>query len=305
MTITKLTGLIAAPHTPMKPDGSVNLDAIDRQADLLSAAGLRGVFVCGTTGEGLSLTAEERMAVAERWVAVAPRQLAVIVQVGGEPLAQCRALAAHAQKIAAHAIGAMPPCFFKPARLEDLVAFCGEIASAAPDLPFYYYHIPSLTGVDFAVLDFLRVGGTRIATLAGAKLTYENLMDYGRCLALDGGRYNMLFGRDEILLSALVLGARGAVGTTYNYAAPLYHRLMAAFEKGDLAEARAWQLRSVEMIDAMIRHGGVPAGKAMMKLIGLDCGPCRLPLRTLSDEQCRSLRADLERVGFFEFCLKP
>jgi N-acetylneuraminate lyase len=152
------------------------------------------------------------------------------------------------------------------------------------------------------VVEFLEAAADRIPNLAGAKFTYENLMDFIQCVRLAGGRYDVLFGRDEILLAGLAMGARGAVGSTYNFAAPVYHRLIAAFQQGDLATAQAEQARAVAMIDVFVRFGGLSAGKAIMKLIGLDCGSPRLPLRTLTDTQESQLRQSLEQVGFFQFC---
>ncbi len=297
-----ITGLVAAPFTAFHADGSLHLDKIEYQAESLFLSGVGGAFVCGTTGESLSLTVAERMAVAERWAAAAPDGLAVIIHVGHPCTEDAKALAAHAQKIGAWAIGAMAPCFFRPAGVDDLVAWCAEVAAAAPELPFYYYHIPSMTGVSFPAADVLERGAGCIPTLAGAKFTYENLMDYQRCLALRDGRFDMLFGRDEILLSALVLGAKGAVGTTYNFAAPAYRRVIEAFERGDLAAARAEQLRAVEMIQTLLRHGGLPAFKAVMKMIRVDCGPVRPPLRDLTLEERHHLHQDLERIGFFDYC---
>jgi N-acetylneuraminate lyase len=299
----KITGLVAAPFTAFHADGSLHLDQIEFQAESLFLSGVRGAFVCGTTGESLSLTVAERMAVAERWAAAAADEdLAAIIHVGHPCLEDAKTLAAHAQKIKARAIGAMAPCFFKPAGVDDLVAWCAEVAAAAPALPFYYYHIPSMTGVSFPAADVLERGADRIPTLAGAKFTYENLMDYHRCVTLRGGRFDMLFGRDEILLSALVLGAKGAVGTTYSFAAPLYLRVIEAYRKGDLATAQAEQLRAVEMIQTLIRHGGIPAFKAVMKMIRVDCGPVRPPLRDLTLEERHHLHQDLERIGFFDYC---
>lgn len=298
----KITGLVAAPFTALHADGSLHLDKVETQAESLYLNGVKGAFVCGTTGESLSLTVPERMALAERWKAVAPDGFAVIVHVGHTCLEDAKALAAHAQKIGAQAIGAMAPCFFKPASVDDLVAWCAEVAAAAPALPFYYYHIPSMTGVSIPAADVLERGAERIPTLVGAKFTYENLMDYHRCLRLRDGRFDMLFGRDEILLSALVLGAKGAVGTTYNFAAPLFLRVIEAFQKGDLAAAQAEQLRAVEMIQTLLRHGGLPAFKAVMKMIRVDCGPVRPPLRDLTLEERHHLHQDLERIGFFDYC---
>ena len=298
-----IEGLVAAPFTPMHADGCIDLDTIDRHAKLLAANGVAGAFVCGSTGEGPSLTVPERMQIAERWMAGAPDALRVIVHVGHLCINDCRTLAAHAQQIGALAIGTVAPCYFKPATLDDLIDFCAEMAAAAPKLPFYYYHIPALTGVTFPMTQFLEAGAERIPTLAGLKFTDEDLMEFRQCLRVQDGRFNVMFGRDEILLAALALGARAAVGSTYNYMAPLYLRIIDAFESGDIESARADQSRAIDVISLLHKYDGA-AGKAIMKIIGVDCGPVRPPLRSLSDEHQAELRSDLERIGFFEFCSK-
>ena len=294
----QLTGLIAAPFTPMQADGSLNLDMIETYAHTLASNGVAGGFVCGTTGESLSMTVDERMAVTARWQAVAPEDFDVIVHVGHNCLADAKALAAHAQEVGARAIGAMGPCFFRPATVDALVAWCADLAAAAPGLPFYYYHIPSMTGVQFPMVDLLRAGADRIPTLAGIKYTWEDMHDFGLCLTLDDGRFNMLFGRDEALLAGLALGAPGAVGSSYNFAAPLYVRLIEAFNAGDLATARALQARSRQMIATVISHGYAPSAKSLMKLVGVDCGPVRLPMLPLPDGEFDQLRAELDALGF-------
>lgn len=295
---TKLTGLVAAPFTAMHEDGSVNLALIKNQANALVAEGVSGAFICGTTGEGLSLTTAERWQVAEGWMAAASEKLKVIVHVGHNSIDESRALAAHAQKIGAHAIATLGPNFFRPANVEQLINYCARIAEAAPNLAFYFYHMPAMTGVNFPMFDFLKAAKGRIPNLAGIKFTHENLMDYNQCLHFDGGRFNILWGRDEILLCALALGASGAVGSTYNYMPAVYFKTMAAFQEGDLETARRHQLVATEIIAVMSRHGGLPAAKAMMKMIGLDCGPVRLPLRNLCKEELETMACELARVGF-------
>src|SRR5207253_6272092 len=96
-----------------------------------------------------------------------------------------------------------------------------------------------------------------------------------------------VFGYDELLLAGLTLGVRGAVGSTYNFAAPLYQRLIAAFERGDLTTARSAQLESVRMIRVLQEFGFSRASKAMMGLLGVDCGPVRLPLKPMADAEVR------------------
>jgi N-acetylneuraminate lyase len=299
-----LSGLIAAPYTPFRPNGELAADVIAAQAAMLAHNGVSGAFICGTTGEGVSLTVAERQQAAVAWRRAAPPQLKLIVHVGNLSLADSCALARHAQEIGADAIATIAPSFFKPAGTAELVAWCRTIAAAAPQLPFYYYHMPAMTGVNLAVADFLAAAGDQIPTLVGIKFTHENLMDYQRSGVFAGGKYAMLFGRDEILLAGLSLGAAGAVGSTYNLAAPLYLKLMKAFAAGDLAAARADQARAQAFIAVLHEHGGLSAGKAAMKLIGIDCGPMRLPLRSLSAEQSARLKAALEGVGFFEYCCR-
>jgi N-acetylneuraminate lyase len=285
----RLTGLVAASYTPFLADGRLNPACIDRQAEYFAASGIAAVFACGTTGECHSLTTSERKEVAARWVSSAAGRFKVVIHVGHNSLPDAQSLAAHAQELGATAIAAMSPFFFKPAGVEELVELCAALAAAAPQLPFYFYDIPSMTGVKFATAEFLERGVERIPTLAGVKFTSTDLMVYQECAAAAGGRFDVLYGHDEMLLPALACGARGAIGSTYNYAAPIYHRLIEAFEKGDLATARRAQLESVRLVRALQGPGVVRGGKVIMSMLGIDCGPVRLPLAPVSRDEARRL----------------
>ena len=300
---SRFRGLVAAPFTPFHADRSLNLDVIPAYARFLRDNGVGAAFVCGTTGEGLSLTLEERLRIAERWVACADDRLRVIVHVGHTCLADARTLTAHAAKIGAAAVSALTPCFFKPRSNAEVVNWCEAVASAAPALPFYYYNIPSMTGIDYPVVDFLAQAQARIPSLAGVKYTHENLPDYKACVAFAQGRYDILFGRDELLLEGTDAGALGAVGSTYNYAAPLYLRLLAARAAGQATEARTLQDTAIKMI-AICNGIGVThlaASKALMAMLGVDCGPVRLPLAQPDATQLATLRTRLNEISFFDF----
>src|SRR5262249_48367128 len=155
---------------------------------------------------------------------------------------------------------------------------CRDVAGAAPKTAFYFYDIPVLTGVTFPVADWIEAAEERIPILAGVKFTNPDLMTFQRLLRAGGGRFDVLFGMDEQLLAAVVLGGRGAVGSGYNFAAPLFHRLLDAVKRGDYDAARAEQFRAVELIAVMFRVGYLPAAKELMRMRGLDLGPVRLPL---------------------------
>ena len=184
------------------------------------------------------------------------------------------------------------------ATVEDLVGWCAAVAARAPETPYYYYHIPVLTNVRHDMVKFMALARERIPTFAGIKFTDENLMEFGNCVEFDGGRYNLLYGRDEILLAGLATGAQGAIGSTFNYSAPVYNRVIAAFERGDMPAAMREMTRARECVQILIDFGGAPAGKAMLKLCGVDCGPMRLPLRALSPERVSQLQAALEAFGW-------
>lgn len=284
-------GLIAAPFTPMDSTGKLDLSVIPPYANWLADNGLLGVFVCGTTGEGPSLSTAERMQVAAAW-AKSKGNLRLIVHVGHNSLPDARMLAEHAQSIHADAIGCMPPQFFKPNGPAEVSDCCGEVASAAPDTPFYYYHIPSMSGVEIKVANLIPVMADRVPTFAGVKFTYEDLDDYKTCLEYDGGHYDILFGRDEKLLSAVRLGAMGAVGSTYNFAAPLYLNLIDSYLTGDLRSAEALQNIAVNLIDTCIKGPWHPiaAFKQLMQFVGVDCGPTRLPIPALKTDESGALR---------------
>lgn len=297
----RLKGMIAASFTPMKDNGDLNPEEIGKYADLMATSGVTGVFVCGTTGESASLTTEERKQILLSWLEAARGRFKVIAHVGSNCQREAIELAAHASRSGASAIAAIAPSFFKPATVEDLIAFFAPIAAAASDLPFYYYNMPSMTGVDLSVVRFLKEGKKVIPNLAGTKFTHNNLMEMGACLALKGGEFEVLHGYDEILMCGLALGAEAGVGSTYNYIPSVYAGIFEAMAKNDLKTARALQQKSIQVVEVIIKYGGgVRGGKAIMNLIGVNCGSCRSPLSSFTEEEYGSLRKDLEKIGFFD-----
>ena len=297
----RLKGLIAASFTPMDAQGKINLSVIDKYADLMAKSDMTGVFVCGTTGESQSLTTNERKNILEQWVKSSNGRFKVIVHVGSNSQVEAIELARHAAETGADAIAAMAPCFFKPATVKELIAFFAPIAKSAGELPFYYYNMPSMTGVSLPVAEFLVEGKKSIPNLAGTKFTHNNLMEMGECLALNNGEFEVLHGYDEILISGLVFGAEAGVGSTYNYLSDVYLGIMKAMESGDLETARKLQMRSIEVVKIIIKYGGgVRGGKAIMNLIGIDCGSCRLPIAPFSDEEYKTLKEDLMKISFFD-----
>jgi N-acetylneuraminate lyase len=149
--------------------------------------------------------------------------------------------------------------------------------------------------------EFLTRATDRIPTLAGIKFTNPDLMAYQKCLRAQTGQFDIPWGVDEYLLAALSLGAQGAVGSTYNFAAPIYLRLITAFQQGDLAAARTEQFRSVQLVELLASYGYMGAAKAVMGFLGVAVGAPRLPNTSLTTEEQQRLRTSLEQLGFFDW----
>lgn len=299
-----LQGLIAAPFTPMQEDGALNITRIPHYYRFLKENGVTGAFICGSTGEGVSLTLNEKKVVAEAWANAAngDEDFKVMLLLGGTCIADCIELAQYSRALGLYAVSFTAPFYFKPANVQMLAACCKAIADAVPDMPFYYYHIPVLTGVGFNMIDLLKEVSKSIPNFAGIKYTHEDFMDFLSCLHFEEGRYDMLWGRDENMLAALAVGAKGAVGSTFNYAAPLYYQLIDAFNKGDGATAQRLQQQSIDMIQLLGKYGGIATGKAYMKMVGLDCGAFRLPVANMSAARMHEFEKEVAALGFHNYC---
>jgi N-acetylneuraminate lyase len=283
----KTHGLIAAPPTAFHTDGSIDLAAVAPLAQHLQRQGVAGVFVNGTTGEGMSLTTEERETLAVEWRRVLPAGMTLFIHAGHNCLGEAQRLTRHAQAIGADAVAVIAPSFFKPSGVAGVVDWCAAIAAEVPALPIYFYHMPSMTNVSLSIADFLTCAGPRIPNLAGIKFTFEAMGDFLQALQLDGGRFDMLWGRDEMLLGALAMGARGGVGSTFNVIAPLYLDLICAFDAGDFPRARELQLHAVRFINSLAGTGNFFAAlKYVLQAQGVPIAPTvRAPLAPLTDAQ--------------------
>ena len=302
----KIIGLIDAPFTPFYENGEVNYEPIPAYAAMLQKNGMQGVFINGSSGEGYMLTDEERMKLAETWVAAAPEGFKVIVHVGSCCVKASRKLAEHAQKIGAWGVATMAPPFPKIGRVEELVKYIEEIACGAPELPFYYYHIPAFNGAFLPMVKLLEAVDGRVPNFAGIKYTFESIYEYNQCRLYRDGKFDMLHGQDETILPSLAMGgAQGGIGGTTNYNGKELVGIIEAWKAGDLELARERQNFSQEVINVICRYrGNIVGGKRIMKLIGLDLGKNRTPFQNMTDEEEAAMKAELEAINFFERCNK-
>jgi len=289
------TGLVAAPHTPFASDGALAVSVVPAQIERLVADGVAGAFVCGSTGEGPSMSVGERMRLAEEWIRHRPAGFPVMVHVGGAALPDSVALARHAEEIGADAVATLPPFYFKASSNDAVLEWCRPVAAAASGLPFLYYHLPALSGVDLPMPSFAEAAIRALPNFSGIKVSKPDLFEFQELISGFGDRLDLFWGSDETLLPALSVGAVAAVGSTYNHSAPLYRELVGAWERGDLARARALAARSVAMVRALVPGGVLPNQKALLSARGLPLGPPRAPLMSAPDGAGETLAARFDR----------
>ncbi|MCH5242111.1 MAG: dihydrodipicolinate synthase family protein [Muribaculaceae bacterium] len=302
----KIQGLIDAPFTPYYENGEVNYEIIPRYAEMLRKNGLKGVFINGSSGEGYMLTTDERKKLAEEWIKEQRPDFKIIVHVGSCCVKNSKELAKHSEEIGADGFGAMAPPFPKISRIDELVAYISEIASAAPKLPFYFYHIPAFNGVYLPMVKLLESVDGKVPNFAGIKYTFESLYEYNQCRLYKNGKYDMLHGQDETILPSLAMGgAQGGIGGTTNYNGRELIAIIEDWNRGDIEGARKHQNYSQEVINIICKYrGNIVGGKKIMKFLGLDMGKNRTPFQNLTEEEEQQLKHDLEAIDFFTHCNK-
>ena len=295
MNFEKLTGLIAAPFTAFDAKGNVNFEMIPKQVESLVAQGVTGAYVSGTTGEGVSCSLRERMEIMDAWHAASAGRLKLIIHTGALSISDIRELGRHAQQLGVFATSIVPPTYFKPGSIDQLVSFCREAAAAAPELPFYYYHT-MLTAPNLPMVDFLRAADGVIPNLAGIKFNWHNLYEFQNCRRMFDGKYDIVFGVDEFFAGALALGAKGFIGSTYNYSAKIYFDIWEAFNRADWEAVEKGMDKVCRGVDLLVANGGLAAGKAMMQCCGIDCGDPRPPLMPLSESKKAEIAAAMSAI---------
>lgn len=296
MKFQKLQGLIAAPHTPFNNKLEIAYNEIPKQVAHLIAQGVTGAYVSGTTGEGICCSVEERKKVMEAWIKAAKGKLKIIVHIGALSIQDVHELGAHAKKVGADAVSIVPPNFFKPGSINALIDYLIEALKPVKDLPFYYYHT-GMSGVTFPMSKFLEAADGKIKNLAGIKYNYPDLYDFQNCMHVCNGKYDMTWGIDEWYAAALAIGAKSAIGSTYNYMAPFYTEIEKNFKAGKQEKVLASMRKVCELVDILVQYGGVAAGKVMMEVHGIHCGDVRQPITSLSPVAKKDILARLKKLN--------
>ncbi|HTF20613.1 MAG TPA: dihydrodipicolinate synthase family protein [Chryseolinea sp.] len=302
-----LVEILCATFTPMLPDGSLNLSRIPDLYSHCHDVQANGIFLNGTTGECMSLSTAERIQLADGWMDEQNNRrdkLKVVVHVGSSNLMEAASMAEHAQSRSVNGIAMVPTFYFRPKDLTDLVNQCVFVAAAAPSIPFYYYNIPSLTGVNFPMIRFIEQAAKRIPNFAGIKNSFNDLVDYQHCLHYAKGKYALYWGTDEVFTMLYAGGNRHYVGSTYNYMNALYLQVVDALGRGDSEAIARLQADADAIYHIILAYNNIISGKEVMRFLGVDCGPVRRPLNSLTPSESETLFQKLKATPLFAYTPK-
>lgn len=295
--------ILNAVFTPMHKDGSIDYTRIPDIFEHCVNTGANGIFLNGTTGECMSLSLLERLKLVESWIECRNKMnrpdFKIFVHIGSCNLYETAQMAEHAQAQGVDGIAMVATFYFRPKSLEDLVEQCEYVAAAAPETPFYYYNIPSLTGVDFPLISFLEIATKRIPNFAGLKNSFTDIVDYQHCIHFAKEDYAMYWGTDEAFMMLYTAGNRHYVGSTYNYMSDIYKKMLHAHHAGDHKKVVSLEGEADAIYKIILGYSGIAAGKEIMSLIGVDCGPVRKPLKTFDQNDRESLLKKLKDTTFF------
>lgn len=289
----KFRGVYPALITPFHPSNTVNEKVLRAMVDHHLASGLRGFFVCGSTGEGLVMRIEERKRVAEVVVEQNNERGLCIVHVGHPSSDVAAELARHAESIGADAVSSVPPIYYRVG-FEGMLLHYRTIAKATR-LPLIAYNIPATTGVSVTEKEMREL--FKIENMIGMKFTDPDYYVMRNIIESVDGDCIILSGADQLFLPALTMGAGGSIGSTQNLMPRHFVAIYEAFLRGDLEEAQRLQYEANRVIRVLLSFGSVSAWKAVLTAQGFDGGPCRAPLTTLSEEDRKAVLKALEGMG--------
>ncbi|XP_043274280.1 N-acetylneuraminate lyase-like [Venturia canescens] len=293
-------GFVVPVFTPFNERFLLDLTVIPNYAKYLADRGIKGILVNGTSGEGTSMSVQERKSLAEAWAGAAKSaKLHLMIQVGGAPLPDVLELARHAEEIKADSLLCLPELYFKPTENRQLVNYLKRVGEAAPKTPLLYYHVPMFTNVTLHMGEFLESIGDELASFVGIKFTSTNLEEGAQAVRANSSRFVVFLGSDQIISAACAVGMDSFIPTSVNMFPELALEILAASEKGDLKKARDKQEKLSKAVITISKYGNwVQTMKAAMPILtSVNVGPPRMPLIKLHEDKINTMKKDLTALG--------
>lgn len=280
--------------TPATDDGGVNPVVLGQLTDTLLERGIGGLYLCGSTGEGVFLSVPERQTVVEVVMARVAGRVPVIVHVGAVATRHAVTLASHARDLGVDGVASILPPFGRG--VDETLVHYETIAAAVPDVGFY----PYLFGGETDAITLMRDLKARIPNLAGAKYTGPDMYEFQAIVELGEGRWTVFSGMDQQCVFAAMFGATANIGSTLNLMPGLYREIHESCRAGDFARARDLQLQANGVTRVLQRFGIFGALFEALRILGFECGAPRLPRTALPPEAREAFHRALTAANFPE-----
>lgn len=294
MAYRKFEGIVVATVTPFTGNGEVNLEEAGRLTRFLIKKGVHGIFPCGSTGEGILLSAGERKKVAEVTVREAAGRVPVVIHTGSVNLSEAIELTAHARDIGADGAALIPPYYYG---IDDqaVIQYYSAVAEKIRDLPLYVYNIPVnvKNSVSPGVIAGLRSRYPNFVGVKDSSMDFMNFINYRQALP----NFCILMGNDAQIYSSLLMGGSGAIAATATAFPEPVVEIYEALKAGDRERALRAQDVVIGLRAVFRSYPPVAPYKKALEFRGLDGGIPRAPLRAMTPEEVKRLRGELESLG--------
>ncbi|MBQ8502662.1 MAG: dihydrodipicolinate synthase family protein [Clostridia bacterium] len=292
--LKKYQGIIPAFYACYEDDGSVSAQRTKNFAEYLLNKGVKGLYVCGSSGECIYQSKEERKLILESVMEAVGGKMTIIAHVACNNTADSMELAAHAEALGVDAIASIPPIYFRLP--EDAIAkYWNDISSAAPNTDFVIYNIPQLAGVSLTMPLFREMlKNPRVIGVKNSSMPTQDIQMF----KAEGGDDIIVFnGPDEQFVAGRAIGAEGGIGGTYGVMPELFLECDKLIKEGNIEKAREIQYAINSIIYAMCdcKCNMYAAAKEVLRLQGIDIGDARAPLTGLKEES-KPLAANVKRM---------
>lgn len=279
------TGSAVALVTPFSADGCVNYDMLDRLLDMHLSNSTDAIVLCATTGESPVLSQEEFAQVVRHGVKKVAGRLPVLAGAGSNSTAHALEMCKIAEDAGVDALLVVTPYYNKTSQA-GLVAHYTYLADRV-HTPIVLYNVPSRTGLNVRPETYKALSAHPL--INGVKEANGDVTSVARTIALCGDDFNIYSGNDDQTLPILSLGGKGVISVFANCAPQAMHALCAAFFSGDTKKAAALESQWIPLMDALFLDVSPVPVKEALRMMGMDCGACRLPLVAMQDEAKQKL----------------
>jgi len=295
--VKRLRGIVVPIVTPFDGSGRVDTEALKNLCDYLIDHGVHGLYPCGTTGEAVLLTDEERKTVAEVAVGHVGGKVPVFIHVGAASTQSAMDLAKHAVDIGADGIAAVTPYYFKLSQ-EALIRYYEQIVSVIPsDYPLYLYNIPSCTGNDITPATVGHIAQEH-PNVVGIKNTMSDILRAQEYLNCRDG-FSVMLGNDSVIAMGVFIGCDGAVSGNAQVAPELFVKLYNAAEAGDWERALGLQKRATEVAELLQNGGNLSLLKYALAHRGVPAGEVREPLAKVCRTEAAKIMTKIDELDVY------